>query len=167
MDGSGTSSNFQNESTHQDEEEGEMIEDAEPEAQVPSVMNSATASAILYNALSSIQQKSNGQSSGLGNVVKNWTSAIKGDCNYAFVKFFSAQKPHGSFLDGLAAELSNAQQKSSLFNVQRPNGTSSMSGGPLKATTCPECGKHVRKRELFLISFAHKKDHSRHSGMDR
>lgn len=88
---------------------------------------------------------------------------------FHFCNVFSvlAQKPHGSFLDGLAAELSNAQQKSSaLFNAQRPhqpNGTSTMCGGPLKATTCPECGKHVRKRELFLISFAHKQDHSRHS----
>jgi hypothetical protein len=87
MDASGTSSNFQNESQQaeeQDEEDFEMIDNVE---QAPPVMNSVTASTLLYNALNSIQQKAsaNGQSSGLGNVVKNWTSAIKGDWNVSLL----------------------------------------------------------------------------------
>jgi hypothetical protein len=63
-----------------EEEDEEMPDESTDQERVPPLMNSAAAGALLFNALTSMQQKANGQqSSGLGKSGQGWAAAMKGN----------------------------------------------------------------------------------------
>lgn len=111
-------------------------EEEEDEVQPPNnQLSSAAAGALLFNAL---QQSLNGKSTN-GQSRNGWQP--------------KTSQQRSSFLDGLAAELSREQGKhtqgASTTTPSRQVGLN-VNGSGAKATTCPECGKHVRKRELIF-----------------
>ncbi|KAI6192380.1 Zinc finger protein, protein [Aphelenchoides bicaudatus] len=126
--------------TNQTANEEETIEDDEEETPLQNnQLSSSSAGALLLSAL---QQSLNGKVNGQQ---RNGWQQNKG-------------QQRSSFLDGLAAELSREQlQKSAQQNATPSRQVQSglnLNGSGSKATTCPECGKHVRKPRDLITHLA-------------
>lgn len=102
------------------------------EERQPTPMTSTAAAGILFNVL----QKSLHKSTPTTQQKNGWASGGP----------FKPSTPNGkpSLLDSLAAEISKSQMSAvpKLLNGSNQSMNS-------KATTCPECGKHVRKRRFI------------------
>jgi hypothetical protein len=122
---SSASTNINQQQQNEEDDANEEEEEETPPASTQ--MNSTTA--LLFNALQqTLTNNKGGQRNG-------WSQKTQ---------------QRSSFLENLADQLQKSSAQGGVTSKQIGlNLNGSASGNGAKATTCPECGKHVRKRKLL------------------